>query len=810
MTISSTVNKSGPYSGNGSTTVFARTFRVLDADHLSVYETTDGVTTKVTTGITKDGIGADTGNVTFDVAPATGTQITLIREVPMTQETDYSSQGKVAPVQVEDDLDDLQMQIQDLAEKIGRAILAPILSSGVSDLPFSANRVIGFNSSADGFAVAGSTRAELDAAVSFLNGLSGAGDASDAVNALYTPGWTGAVSRSVTARLKEVVFAADFGVIADGVTDDASAIQAAIDYVSSAGGGFVVLPPGTMMVSVAINPKTGVSLHGSKGVTEIKSSTGMTGTFYSNSSVKDFSVYGVVFNANLNASTSAVQFNEDGYENIHFVECEFKNSDTAWTVLIGYVQGSAGSPGDVNSAGSTRSQNISFKRCVFGRHQNSTLEQLIIVNTWDCDIQDCVFEENQTDANSILVYAFSRGVRISGNEFRDIQDVGVGVQESDHVWITNNRMQAEATMNGRFVNLINCADVWVNQNAVLATKSQNPTFVAAYAWKGSTFESGNYTAQYQGVYRVDIRGNKTDGCYSLAQIPQQKQSDKTFVFEDICIEGNSGRNFGGAPIILGNYTVSDAATQTESLANISVVNNTFLSWDGFDEGWLYALGTSTQRISGLVVTGNSASSPASGTNGYGIRCNYVSDFIIANNNTPGKGGRQAIKTENEVNGVIHGNHTHGFGVSFGDSASVDVRGNFGCTAMQERHLVRAQNKHGSTIAGGSPVIMSSFAEGYMVTMTNGAGDRRVMGVMLANTSNDDFGYVIVHGPVYSLRVDGTDDIAIGDSLSTFTTEGIAQKAATSEFAFAQALEAYTSDDSNGSINAFVHTVRQAA
>ena len=126
MTISSSINKSGPYNGNGSTTVFARTFRVLDADHLKVYQTKDGVTTEVTTGITKDGIGSDSGNVTFDTAPASGVQITLLREIPLVQETDYSSQGKVAPVQIEDDLDGLQMQVQDMFEQVTRSIRLPV------------------------------------------------------------------------------------------------------------------------------------------------------------------------------------------------------------------------------------------------------------------------------------------------------------------------------------------------------------------------------------------------------------------------------------------------------------------------------------------------------------------------------------------------------------------------------------------------------------------------------------------------------------------------------------------------------------
>lgn len=121
MTVSSIVNRNGPYTGNGVATEFAWTFKVLDADTLKVYQTVDGVETEVTTGITKSGVPGTSGNVTFDTAPASGVLITLIRESDQLQETDYSAQARVLPTQVEDDLDRSAMATQDLNEAIGRA-----------------------------------------------------------------------------------------------------------------------------------------------------------------------------------------------------------------------------------------------------------------------------------------------------------------------------------------------------------------------------------------------------------------------------------------------------------------------------------------------------------------------------------------------------------------------------------------------------------------------------------------------------------------------------------------------------------------
>lgn len=55
---------------------------------------------------------------------------------------------------------------------------------------------------------------------------------------------TGAVATTVQAKLRESVSVKDFGAVGDGLTPDATAIQNAINAVSSAGGGTVFFPQG--------------------------------------------------------------------------------------------------------------------------------------------------------------------------------------------------------------------------------------------------------------------------------------------------------------------------------------------------------------------------------------------------------------------------------------------------------------------------------------------------------------------------------------------------------------------------------------
>jgi hypothetical protein len=82
----------------------------------------------------------------------------------------------------------------------------------------------------------------------------------DASNVVYTPAGTGAVSTNVQAKLRETVSVKDFGAVGDGVTDDTTAFQAALD----AAEGEVYVPPGQYNLSATLvfPLKSGVGLIG--------------------------------------------------------------------------------------------------------------------------------------------------------------------------------------------------------------------------------------------------------------------------------------------------------------------------------------------------------------------------------------------------------------------------------------------------------------------------------------------------------------------------------------------------------------------
>ena len=98
----------------------------------------------------------------------------------------------------------------------------------------------------------------VQAALNVINDKLPPSDPIDASEVSYTPVGTGAGATTVQSKLRESVSVKDFGAVGDGVTDDRVAIQAAIDYLASIGGGTVFYPDGTYL----INSSLGLYGHG--------------------------------------------------------------------------------------------------------------------------------------------------------------------------------------------------------------------------------------------------------------------------------------------------------------------------------------------------------------------------------------------------------------------------------------------------------------------------------------------------------------------------------------------------------------------
>ena len=155
MTISSTTVKNS-YSGNGSTTAFAYTFKIFANTDLQVIirSSTGTETVKtLTTHYTVSGVGdASGGNVTFTSGniPASGETVVIRRAVPQTQAIDYIANDPFPAESHEEGLDRATMTTQQVQEELDRAIklsrtntmTSTEFSVGASDR---ANKILAFD-----------------------------------------------------------------------------------------------------------------------------------------------------------------------------------------------------------------------------------------------------------------------------------------------------------------------------------------------------------------------------------------------------------------------------------------------------------------------------------------------------------------------------------------------------------------------------------------------------------------------------------------------------------------------------------------
>lgn len=140
--------------GNGVTTVFPYTYKILDEADILVE--VDGVTKTLTTHYTVSGVGVSGGgNVTFVTAPASGAVVVLSRSMAYSRDTDYQENGDLLAATLDEDVDRVTMLVQQVRQLIRRAVKLPsgvtadqVLGTG-NTAAERASKLIGFDSDGD-------------------------------------------------------------------------------------------------------------------------------------------------------------------------------------------------------------------------------------------------------------------------------------------------------------------------------------------------------------------------------------------------------------------------------------------------------------------------------------------------------------------------------------------------------------------------------------------------------------------------------------------------------------------------------------
>lgn len=163
MTIPSTARKAGPLLGTGAQTAWPFTFKVFAAADVAVtiadslgVETALVLDTDYSVTLNANQETSPGGTITYPISGsplAVGSKLSIIGDLDYDQPLDLPSGGNFSPLALENELDRLTMQIQQLKEQVGRALLVPVTSTADVQLPNpEPNELIGWDSTGDNLA----------------------------------------------------------------------------------------------------------------------------------------------------------------------------------------------------------------------------------------------------------------------------------------------------------------------------------------------------------------------------------------------------------------------------------------------------------------------------------------------------------------------------------------------------------------------------------------------------------------------------------------------------------------------------------
>ena len=126
MSVYSSLSKSGPYVADGKQVNFPYGFYALDPSHVAVFVDAE----RVLKGLDIT-VGHTGGTVTFDVPPSVGRRVTILRDVPFTQENDWQNNTAFYPEIIETAFDKLTMMVQQLQDTVATVVNAINANNGV-------------------------------------------------------------------------------------------------------------------------------------------------------------------------------------------------------------------------------------------------------------------------------------------------------------------------------------------------------------------------------------------------------------------------------------------------------------------------------------------------------------------------------------------------------------------------------------------------------------------------------------------------------------------------------------------------------
>lgn len=292
MTVSSSTDRA-TFPGNGVATAFSLPFRFFansDVVVKAINEVT-GIATTLTLGIDylltgagePEEAGAATGVVTTTVPVPVGVNLFIQRIIPATQPTDIVNQGRFFPEVHETVFDRLTMLVQQGQGALDRTLRVQDFDPVPDRLPSAvqrANRILSFDADGNPVAVDAASDSSLVLRQDLGNATDpakGAGIVGFSESTAYTAGTVGdSLKKAIYGTHENVLY---YGAVADGVTDDSAAFNAA-RAAAAASGKFVYAPAGTYKLNAAITGGSDLRLVGDGDSTVLDFTGAITGADY--------------------------------------------------------------------------------------------------------------------------------------------------------------------------------------------------------------------------------------------------------------------------------------------------------------------------------------------------------------------------------------------------------------------------------------------------------------------------------------------------------------------------------------------------
>ncbi len=233
------------YNADGVTLTYSYPFPIFKNEDIVVYF--DGA--RQYSGFEVSGAGqTEGGTITFDIAPANGIIITLMRKLSIGRVTDFMEGGSLSAKALNNELDYLMASLQQIDRENNTMLRYSDYEQPASNiLPTKsqrANKALGFDESGEPIAVSLSA---------------------SSMPADFTATGTGAITRTVPDKLADFISVMDFGAVGDGLTDDSLAFQQALAAHDS-----IYIPSGTYLITSPITLSENQSIIGAGQTTIIK------------------------------------------------------------------------------------------------------------------------------------------------------------------------------------------------------------------------------------------------------------------------------------------------------------------------------------------------------------------------------------------------------------------------------------------------------------------------------------------------------------------------------------------------------------